>query len=160
MTTGVGMYPSIGAATAAVKTALHAAVLAALADDPDGVDVAFGFVWPPPHLWDIVAVTSTRTTPGDGTVSPNRRRQMTVYQDLSILSFRVTDDEMVVHDRAYAVLAAIDEHLREEPTLGGAVLWVLSDDVASDGATTTEDAGYGRVCEIAVTYAAQIIVTR
>ena len=85
---------------------------------------------------------------------------MTVYQDLSVLSFRVTGDEQIVHDRAYAVLGSIDAHLRANPTLDGAVLWVLSDDVNSDGATSEEDAGQGRVCEIAATYAAQIIVTR
>ena len=157
---GVGMYDSVGAATAAVKTALHSAILTALADDEQGVDVSFGFVWPPPTRWDVVAVTSTRTQPSDGTLGPNRRRQMTVYQDLSVLSFRVTGDEQIVHDRAYAVLGSIDAHLRANPTLDGAVLWVLSDDVNSDGATSEEDAGQGRVCEIAATYAAQIIVTR
>lgn len=158
MTTGTGMYPNIGAATAAVKTALYQQIVAALAAETD-VDVAFGFRWPAQHP-DLVSVSGVRTDSGETTTSPQRRRQLTVSIDVNIVAFRVTDDEKVVHARAYGLLGQIDAHLREDPTLGGAALWCFSGDLASDGATSEEESGTGRVCEIAATYEASVIVTR
>ncbi len=160
MTIGVGMYPSLGAATSSVKHALHDQIAAALAAaGEDEVDVAFGFVWP--AQWpDAVSVNAVRATPGEGTTSPQRRREITVYVDVSIVSFRVTADDAVPHDRAYGLLGLIDAHLREDPTMAGAALWCFSDELTSDGETDETDAGEGRLCEIAVTYAARVIVTR
>lgn len=160
MTTGVGMYRSVGAASSRVKTALFEQITTALAADVVGVDIAFGFRWPAQYP-DEVAVTAVRATDvGEGTVSPERRRQVEVSVDVSIVSFRVTDDERVPHDRAYGLLDVIDAHLREDPTLDGAALWCLSDDLASDGATHEEEAQEGRICEVSVTFAARVIVTR
>jgi len=156
---GIGQYASVGDATAAVKKAVHTVAASALAAaGEDEVDVRLGFVWP--AQWDdTVAVTAVRTAPRDGTVSPTRRRQMDVFQDVSIVAFRVTDDEGLVHDRAYHLLDVIDQAMRHDPTLGGAALWCFSDELTSDGATDETDAGEGRLCEIAVTFAARVIVT-
>ncbi|MGN7703514.1 hypothetical protein [Cellulosimicrobium sp. 22601] len=160
MTTGVGMYPSLGAATSSVKHALHDQIAAALAAaDETEVDVRFGFLWPT-EWFDSVAVTAVRATPDEGTVSPQRTRHLTVYVDVSIVSFRVTADDAEPHDRAYGLLGVIDAHLREDPTMAGAALWCFSDELTSDGATDEVEAEVGRLCEIAVTYAARVIVTR
>ncbi|MFD6093653.1 hypothetical protein ACFWGN_16165 [Oerskovia sp. NPDC060338] len=155
------MYRSIGAASSRVKAALHEQITAALAAaDETEVDIAFGFRWPAQYP-DEVAVTAVRATDvGEGTVSPERRRQVLVSVDVSIVSFRVTDDERVPHERAYGLLDVIDAHLREGPTLGGAALWCMSDDLASDGATHEEESEEGRICEVSVTFAARVIVTR
>jgi hypothetical protein len=156
---GVGQHASVGAATGLLKTAMLARAAAAItAANEAEVDVRMGFVWP--AQWDdAVAVTGVRTTPDEGALGERRRRHQTVYVDLDITVFRVTDSEQEVHDRAYHLLDVIDQAVRAEPTLDGAALWCFSDELLSDGATAETDAGEGRVCEIAVTYAARVIVT-
>lgn len=156
---GVGQHASVGAATAAVKAAVLAVASTALAAAGETeVDVNMGFVWPAQWL-DAVAVTGVRTSPEEGTLGPRRRREITVYQDVHIDVFRATSDEREVHERAYALLDVIDQAVRADPTLGGAALWCFSDELTSDGATDDEDLGEGRICEIAVTFAAKVIVT-
>lgn len=155
-----GLHPSIGAATSAVKSALLDRIQAALAAAQETqVDVRMGFLWP--SRWpDQIAITATRTVSEDATVGLQRRQHKTVMQDVSISSFRTTDDQEVPMQRAYALLDVIDKAIRDEPTLGGAALWCFSDDLASDGVTLPEDVADGRVDEIVVTYAARVLVTR
>jgi len=156
---GVGQHASVGAATAAVKAAILARAASALADAGETeVDVNMGFVWPAQWL-DAVAVTGVRTSPEEGTLGTRRRREMTVFQDVHIDVFRHTSDEREVHERAYQLLDVIDRAVRAEPTLDGAALWCFSDELTSDGATDEDEAGEGRICEIAVTFAAKVIVT-
>lgn len=156
---GVGQHDSIGAATGAVKQAmLTVATTAMEAAEQTEVDVRMGFVWP--AQWDdAVAVTGVRGTPDEGTVGERRRRHYTIYQDVDIAAWRGTDSEQEVHDRAYELLGILDQAVRADPTMGGVALWCFSDELLSDGATTQDEAGEGRVCEIAVTYAARVIVT-
>lgn len=160
MSAGVGRYLDVGSACQAIKHALFGAVSEALAAaGHTEVDVLFGFAWPA-QWYDMVAVTAVRAAPDEGTLGPQRARQMTIFQDLSVVSFRTTDDERVPHDIAYGLLGVIDAHLREDPTMGEAALWCFSQDLTSDGATSDDEAGEGRLCEIAVTYAARVIVSR
>lgn len=161
MTTGTGFHPSSGVAALAVKDAIHAAAAAALtAAAETEVDLCYGFRWPP-SFPDEVAITAVRVAPQEGTVSPQQRRRMDVFVDVNIVSFRVTDDEQVTHTRAFGLLGLIDEHVREtDRTLGGAALWCVLDEVQSDGATAEEDAGSGRLTEIAATFMAAVYITR
>lgn len=159
MTTGVGIYPSTGAAALAVKDAVYEAASAALAaGGVERVDLAYGFLWPAYN--DSISVTAVRAIPDEGSVSPQRRRELTVQVDVNVLVFRVTADERVTHDRAFSLLAVVDEYVREHITLGGAALWCHMGEVASDGATLEEDAGEGRITEIAATFEARVVVSR
>jgi hypothetical protein len=153
-------YPSAGGAVATVKNTILAVTAAALAAAGESeVDVAMGFVWP--AQWpDAVAVTAVRETPTDGTVGMQRRQHVDIRQDVAITVQRVTGDEQEVHDRAYALLDIIDGAVRADPTLGGAVLWCYSDDVASDGITDESDAGWGRICALSVTFVSRVMITR
>lgn len=159
MTTGTGLWPSTGQAANGVKTALYGAITAALAADEEGVTVAFGYPLNPAHL-DVVAVTAVRVVPQDDRVSPTRRREAQVDVDVLIASWRVTADEQVTHARAFGLLDAIDQHLLEDPTVDGAALWCLCSSVESDGATTEDDAGQGRLTEVAATFQATVMITR
>lgn len=153
-------YESVGAAVATVKETILTTAAAALADAGETeVDVTMGFVWP--AQWpDAVAVTAVRESPTDGTIGMQRRQHVDIRQDVAITVFRVTDDEKVVHDRAYALLDAIDRKIRTDATLGGAVLWCYSDEVASDGITAEDEAGWGRICALSVTFVARAMITR
>ncbi|WP_066586301.1 S8/S53 family peptidase [Cellulomonas timonensis] len=159
MSAGTGTHKTAGAGVNAVKTALHTRIVAALAAaGEDEVDAAFGFRWP--AQWDdTIAVTAVRATPQEDTLGPQRRRQVDVQVDVNIVSYRVTDDEKVTHDRAFGLLDVVDQAMRAEPTLGGVALWCFCGEVQSDGATAEDDAGEGRVTEIAATYEARIIVS-
>lgn len=158
-TTGVGIHPSTGAAALAVKNAVFTAAVSAVREaDLHEVDVAYGFLW---SAWsDSISVTSVRAIPDEGSVSPQRRRELTVQVDLNVLVFRVTDDEQVTHARAFELLGVVDEWVREHITLDGTALWCHMGEVASDGATVAEDAGEGRVTEIAATFEARVVVSR
>lgn len=160
MTTGTGMHPSAATGALAVKDALHAAITGALqAASEHDVDVSYGYRWPAQHL-DAVAVTALRASPLAGTLSPQRRRQVSVQVDVNVTAARPIADERVTHQRAFALLAVIDEAVRAEPTLAGAALWCLLGEAQSDGATVQDDdVEWGRVTEIAATFEAQIIVT-
>ena len=153
-------YPSVGAAVTAVKrTILNVATAALAAEDETEVDIAMGFVWP--AQWpDAVAVTAVREAPTDGTIGMQRRQHVDIRQDVAITVQRVTDDEGEVHDRAYQLLDIIDGAIRTDPTLGGAVLWCYSDEVASDGITDESDAGWGRICALSVTFVSRAMITR
>lgn len=177
-TRGVGVYPSSGAAALAVKAAAYELAVAAITaaeterisaevtagerDPDDGsaleVDVSYGYRWP--AQWaDAVALTAVRVIPLEGTTGPRQRRHMTVQLDMSCTSFRVTHDEQETHDRAFGLLAVVDEAVRADPTLGGAVLWLVLGEVQSDGATVEDDAGDGRITEVVVTFEARVIVS-
>lgn len=158
MTTGTGMWPSAGTAVNGVKKALHAAIATALAAD-DQVQVSFGFPFPPEQR-DVVSVTAVRMVPERELISPNRRREAVVEVDVFLASWRPDPDEQLTHDRAFALLDVIDQHLRTDPTLDGAALWCLCGSVESDGATTEEEAGTGRLTEVAATYYATVVITK
>lgn len=177
---GVGMYPSSGAAALAVKRALHelarTAITAAEAERIAGeiaagtredfgqavaseVDVSYGYRWPA-EFDDAVASTAVRVIPLEGAVGPRQRRHMTVQLDMSFTSFRVTDDEQETHDRAFGLLAVVDEAVRADATLGGAVLWAVLGEVQSDGATVDdENRAHGRITEVVVTFESRIVVS-
>lgn len=153
-------YESVGAAVNAVKTTIFTTAEAALTDaGEDQVDVSFGFVWPGQWL-DTVAVMAVRESPTDGTIGMQRRQHVDIRQDVAITVARQSNDEREVHDRAYALLDIIDRKIRTDATLGGAVLWCYSEDVASDGITDESDAGWGRICALSVTYIARAMITR
>lgn len=178
MSRGTGQHPSAGAAALAVKDALHqrittaitaserARLTAALAageraeadgTDPE-VDVAYGFRWP--ARWpDAAAVTAVRVVPEAGTLGPRQRRHATVEQDVNVAVWRVTDDEQVPHERAFALLSVIEEAVRDEPTLGGVALWCVQGRVESEGATVEDTAGDGRLTEIVATFESRVVIT-
>lgn len=157
--TGTGIHASSGAAALAVKGAIHAAIGAALdAADEHEVSLAYGYLWP--AQWDDqVAVTAVRIVPQEGTTGPRQRRHMTVQQDVNITAFRVTADEQETHARAFGLLALVDQGVRADATLAGTALWCVLGEVQSDGATLEEDAGAGRVTEIAATFEARVVVS-
>ena len=159
MTTGVGLHASMGNAALAVKDAVYAQIKTALADAGEvEVDLSYGFRWP--ARWDdLVAVTAVRADPGEGALGRQRRREITVSVDVNLIAWAPTDDEQVTHARAFGLLDVIDRSFRAEPTLGGAALWCLLGEVTSDGATDDDDAGHGRITEIAATFDARVIVT-
>ncbi|MEJ1087052.1 hypothetical protein WDU99_01830 [Microbacterium sp. Mu-80] len=153
-------YPSAGAAVATVKrTILDTAAAALTAAGESEVDIGMGFVWPP--KWqDSVSVGAVRESPTDGTIGMQRRQHVDIRQDVAITVQRETGSEEEVHDRAYHLLDVIDAAIRTDPTLGGAVLWCYSDEVASDGITDESDAGWGRICALSVTFVSRAMITR
>jgi hypothetical protein len=157
VTAGVGLHPSTGAAALAVKDGLYECIVDGLAAE-DRVDVGYGFVWPA-QFEDEVAVTAVRVMPGEGSLGPRQRRKVLVQVDVNLVSFRTTSDEQVTHRRAFELLALVDAAVRRDPTLGGAALWCVQGEITSDGATAEDDAGTGRVTEIAATFESQVIVT-
>ena len=155
-----GIHPSIGAATAAVKSALLTRFQAALdAAGENEVDCRIGFMWPS-QWFDQIAITSAATSSDAETVTMQRRQHKTVRQDVSITVFRATAEQAETMSRAYQLLDVLDQAMRDEPTLDGAALWCFADDLQSDGVTLPEEAGDGRVEEIVITYAARVLITR
>ena len=155
-------HRSSAAAATAVKHALKTAINTALADETE-IDISFGLRWPA-QFDDAVAVASVESHPDDPNVgSTLRSRYDTLSIGVSVVSFRPgwdTTAEVAASDRAYELLALIDQHLRtgDNITLGGAALWCLLADHQSDGATIPADDQMpeGRLIEIAATFTARV----
>lgn len=145
MTTGISPYTAAHEA----KIALTEACRTALADLP--VDVNFGFQWPLKHD-DWVASTVIDTDVSEITVGPRRNQQETITLHLSIGAFRHGQTEQAEIDASEAAFGYLQKITHQvvdvDPTLGGVVLWVLPSDLHTDGATSEDDAGQGRLIEI------------
>lgn len=144
-----GIAPTIQGYT--IQKALLDAITAALAVDPLPVDICDGFRWPI-QAPDAVAVTSVKSAITPGPMGPQRSRDETITLEVNIVSWRIGNDnaaEREAKDRAFGLLTAIEKHIREtDITLGGTCLWCVLGEYSSDGETTEDDAGYGRLIAI------------
>lgn len=137
----------------AAKKQLLAAARTALADEK--VDTYFGLRWPVVEPdWFTVHETVSDVEPKN--VGARRQLDETITIHVSVGSWRSGSDEateIAASDRAFELLAKVQDHImRQDPHLGGTVLWCLPGASESAGATTDDEAGYGRVTEIAATF--------
>ncbi|MCI1211010.1 MAG: hypothetical protein LKF93_04115 [Bifidobacterium tibiigranuli] len=151
------MSTGISAHTAAheAKMALAEACRTALSGLP--VDVNFGFQWPLVHD-DWVSATTIDTSVTDVTVGPRRNQEEIITLHLSVGAFRHGQDEqaeITASAAAFDYLQRISDYVTDaDPTLGGTVLWIIPSDLHTDGATTQDDAGQGRLIEIDASFKA------
>lgn len=135
------------------RTALIDAVKVAL--ENEDVDIGRGFRWPIVSR-DWVFATETDSDIDPAEIGPRRSQDERITLTLSIGAWRPGADqeaEDIAFNRAFELLARIQKHIREnDPQLGGTVLWCVPGSSASDGATTEDEAGSGRLTEIAATF--------
>lgn len=147
---------SSASAQSDAKHALHAAIETALADEK--VDVCFGLrtVF---TEFDWVEVNGTRSQIDPRNIGPKRQQDETISLDVTVGSWRAGGDEeaeILASDAAFGLLSKIQDHIRRNDiTLGDTVLWCVPGDSESDGATTEDDSGQGRVIVIAATFVCQ-----
>ncbi|MDR0594528.1 MAG: hypothetical protein LBG60_15025 [Bifidobacteriaceae bacterium] len=156
MATGISRFT----AQATARAALVKACKAALAGED--VDVGAGFRWPiVSNDWCFAVDTDSDIDPA--TVGPRRALDETVTLSLSVGAWRPGGDEdaeVEAFERAFDILARVQDHIRtQDITLGGTVLWCLPGKSQSAGATTSEDAGMGRVTEIAADFVCRHRIT-
>ncbi|MEB0286162.1 hypothetical protein QN355_06315 [Cryobacterium sp. 10S3] len=135
------------------KVALFEACKVALAGED--VDVSFGFRWPFVSN-DWASLTDTDSEVDPKAIAPRRSQDETLTLSVSVGSWRAGDDaatELATSARAFDLLGKIQSHIRENDiTLGGTVLWCVPGRSSSAGATTDQDAEFGRLTEIAATF--------
>lgn len=164
---GPGTWPTVAAAVVgaldALTTAVHA-VVDTMHDDEANVPVVVpgaaldSLGWVPGM--DIVGIEPASTARDAGTMSPTRREQHTIRLDLSVCAFRVTTDESETTRRAWAILAAIDEHIRRaDPDLGHEVLWAgITTTTTASGEAKVNDHYSGRASVVLATIECGVIV--
>lgn len=149
------------AATAApaFKDALFAVCQTLFAGD--GVQVSFGHPGQS-QVNDIVAVTRVRTQQEPVTLTPRRTREETLQADVVFSVYRGGGPEMeqVCSDRAYALLAELEEYVRfTDTTLGGVVRHCFLVETDSDGLTDDGFLANGRLIEVTATFEAVARIT-
>ena len=150
------MTAGISAATAIAdaRRALDKAIRDALADDND-VEIAFGFrsVF---QKDDWISPGEIEVSVEPANIGPSRGMDERITFHVGIGAWRSGYDdeaEREAFDRAFGLLATIQEHIRQKDiTLGGTVFWCVPGTVVSDGATTDADSGHGRVVELDATF--------
>jgi hypothetical protein len=118
------------------------------------VDVVEGFRWPFVEN-DWFALTDVDSQIDTATIGPRAQLKERITISVSLGSWlpgNEPDTEVAVFDRAFALLMKVQEQVRLETTLGGAVLWCQPASAVSAGATTNDDSGEGRLVEIAATF--------
>lgn len=143
-------------AQADARAGLIAATQAALAGETvDPVDTGGGFRWPIVNR-DWAFATEVDSDVDIRDIGPRRQLDETITLHMTIGSWRPGDDEateLLVFNRAFYLLGLIQDHIRtSDITLGGVVLWCVPGSSSSAGATTSDDAGSGRLTEIAATF--------
>lgn len=118
-----------------------------------GMDVAVweGFQWPPDPETAWAAMTDASSDVETETLSPRLAQEESITLHMSIGAWNpgfTAADEKTAFDRAFSILAAIQQSVRADPTLGDAVLWCLPGNIATAGSTTEDDSGEGRLIEI------------
>lgn len=140
-------------AQATARSALIEAAKVALKDED--VDIGRGFRWPIVSR-DWVFATETDSDIDTADIGPRRSLDERITLTLSIGSWRPGGDqeaEDLAFGRAFDLLGRIQKYVRtKDITLGGTVLWCVPGSSASDGATTEDEAGQGRLTEIAATF--------
>lgn len=168
-TGGPATYPTVAAGALDARAALQTAATtacAALADLP-GIGrpkvvhgQAFDYLGRVPES-DIVGVeiASTDNADGSNSVGPGRREQHDVDLELTVCAFRVTTDSAETEGRAWAILAAIDEHVRRnDPDLGHAVVWARVTSSSAASAEKKANDGYsGRATGVTATVKCRVI---
>lgn len=143
-------------AQAEARHALSEAARVALADL--AVDVGRGFRWPIVNP-DWFFATETDSDIDAATIGPRRTQDEKITLTVSLGAWRPGGDqeaEDAAFNAAFAILGRVQEHIRKnDPTLGGTVLWCLPGSSTSAGATTEGDSGEGRLTEIVATFVCQ-----
>lgn len=104
---------------------------------------------------DIVSFMSTTSDQTPATIG-NRGRDESLIQDVQISCWRGGDDEQAVQARAYEILGAIEEYVRkQDPTIGGTVMWCFLISHESQGFTDPDDIAKGRTADILARFQAQ-----
>lgn len=127
----------MSSAAPAVKAAVHALVVTALASEPT-VLVSYGQPaadgTPLPN--DVVGVLGVEGTTEPGPMATTRPRDETLRVTVLVSSWRGGGPEVqqTVTERAYALLALVESAVRANPTLGGTVRTaaVVEHDLAED----------------------------
>lgn len=167
-TAGPGAWPTIAAAMAGALDAYAAIVEQVLA----GL-VVESEAWRPMLVrgdatdWlgrvdalDLVGVEVAGSSMSDATVSPTARQLHRVMLQLSAVCFRETEDQAETDRLAFAVLDAIDGHVRRtDPDLGHAVQWARITSTSAASAPTKVGAYQGRATGITATVECAVIVT-
>lgn len=147
----VGQHETTGQALA--RAALVVAAKTALAGED--VDIGRGFRWPITSR-DWVFATETDSNIDPANIGPRRSLDERITLTLSIGSWRPGGDqdaEDAAFTRAFDLLGRVHQHIRtQDPTLGGTVLWCVPGSSHSDGGTTEDEAGIGRLIEIVATF--------
>lgn len=114
---------------------------------------------------EIIGVTRvTGTLDFGGMAASNRPRHMDLTAEIVISIFRAgpsdyldDDAEQEAGDRAYALLGAIEHHVRiDDVTVGGTCRWCLCVDHESDGVSDPEVLARGRTIEITSSWLAKV----
>lgn len=127
----------------------------------DGVQVSFGHPGQS-QINDIVAVTRVSSQQEPITLTPRRTREETLTAEVVFSVYRGggPDMEQVCSDRAYALLAELEEYVRVTDTSLGSVVrhcFLVSTD--SDGMTDEAFLANGRLIEVTATFEAVARIT-
>lgn len=133
---------------------MQPAIVAAVADPT--VQVTLGFPWPQ-TAQDIIGVGEVTSAIDYGPMGTQRARDEDVTVQVLVSVFRPGGQEVeqVASDRAYALLDAIEHHLRmTDPTLGGLLNRkpLLLTGHSMDSAPFADDTAQGRTVEILATF--------
>lgn len=121
-----------------------------------GVQVSFGHPGQS-QVNDIVAVTRVSGSQEPVTLTPRRTREETLTAEVVFSVYRGggPDMEKVCSDRAYALLAQLEEYVRvTDTTLGGVVRHCFLIDHDSTGTTDEQFLANGRLIEVTATFEA------
>jgi len=139
-----------------VKAALYNACVSLYASQAD-VQVAYGH--PGTAMAnDIVSVGNVSSRQEIATMAPSRPREETITIEVTYSVYRGggADQEQVVTERAYALLALLETQTRlTDTTLGGIVRWCYLTDIRCDGETEPDLIAQGRVVELTATFEAR-----
>lgn len=142
-----------------LRIAMRDAAVTAI-NDP-AVQIEVGYPWPQTAA-DIVAVGAVRSTQEPATLGTQRSREETLTVDVLVSVFRAGGQEVeqVASDRAYALLGALERHVRiTDTTLGGVVRHCFLTGHEMDSQPFSDDTGMGRTVEIAATFTAAVRIT-
>lgn len=146
-------------AAGALRSALPGVIEAAINDSE--VQVTLGTPFPQESA-DLIGVGRVESQLEFATMGPQRSRDEALTVEVLISVFRPggQEQEQIASDRAYALLGAIERHLRMvDPTVGGLVRRCLLASHQMDSDPFDDGTGMGRVVEVLATFAAQARIT-
>ena len=151
--------------SATAAQAYKAALVTALTTLNAGTDVLVSFGNPGPavrnHL-DAVAVTRVESAQDPATYGTNRAREEVLTATVQVSCWRPggPEAESVASDAAYALLEALERHVRvTDTTLGGVVRHCFLASHASEGETDPTLLAKGRTIEIQAEFVARVRIT-
>lgn len=155
----------MGTSSATAAQAFKAALVSALVSLNAGSDVLVSFGYPGAqvknHL-DAVAVTRVEVDQDPATFGTNRGREEVLTATVIVSSWRPggPEAESVASDAAYALLEALERHVRvTDTTLGGVVRHCFLASHSSDGETDPASLVNGRTIEIEARFVAHVRIT-